>query len=246
MSTVATRTMPSKARAAIPALRTGDHLDRATFRELYSATPENFRAELVRGVVYVSSPTHSPHGRMHATVLTWLGVFKAGTRGVDVLDNTSTEILDDDEFQPDAQLIVLPDYGGQGVRVGKLVGGAPHLVVEVAASSAAYDLFEKFEDYERAGVQEYIVVLVDQPEICWFVRQNDAFARIAPEGDGVYRSATFPGLWLNAPALLADDSARLLEVLQKGLQSAEHADFIQQLEAAHRSQSAESSESRQT
>jgi Uma2 family endonuclease len=236
MTTITTRPLPAFSRATVPPLRTGDHLDRATFHERYCATPEDFRAELVRGVVYVSSPVHSPHGRMQATVLTWLGVYKAGTKGVDVLDNTSTEILDDDEFQPDAQLIVLPEYGGQGVQVGKLVSGAPHLVVEVASSSAAYDLFEKFEDYERAGVLEYAVVLLDKPEVRWFVRRNDAFVRLVPDADGAFRSVTFPGLWLDESALLLDDAARLLAVLQQGLATPDHAAFVQRLAAARQAQ----------
>jgi Uma2 family endonuclease len=236
MSSLTTRPKPPKVQPAIPPLHAGDHLDRATFHERYCAMPENFRAELVRGVVFVTSPVHSPHGRMQARILGWLVTYTAGTPGVDVLDNTTTEILDDDEFQPDAQLIIRPEYGGRGVQIGKVVSGAPHFVVEVAASSAAYDLFEKREDYERAGVLEYAVILVDSLEIRWFVRRENQFVQIAPEADGIYRSATFPGLWLDAEALLSDDLAKVLSVLQTGLQTAEHATFVAELEAAHRPQ----------
>jgi Uma2 family endonuclease len=37
------------------------------------------------------------------------------------------------------------------------VEGAPELIVEIAASSASYDLHDKLRVYRRNGVQEYIV-----------------------------------------------------------------------------------------
>jgi hypothetical protein len=52
--------------------------------------------------------------------------------------------------------------------------------------------------------------------------------------DGVHRSAAFPGLWLDAAALLRGDLARVLAVLNDGLKSPEHQQFVAQL-AARRS-----------
>ena len=51
---------------------------------------------------------------------------------------------------------------------------------------------------------------------------------LAP-ADGIFRSVVFPGLWLDAAALLAGDRAKLLAVLQQGLQSPEHAAFVEEL-----------------
>jgi hypothetical protein len=39
----------------------------------------------------------------------------------------------------------------------------------------------------------------------------------------------FPGLWLDPAALLACDGARLLDVVRQGLQSGEHAAFVEAL-----------------
>jgi hypothetical protein len=41
----------------------------------------------------------------------------------------------------------------------------------------------------------------------------------------------FAGLWLDVPALMADDIANLLATLQQGLSSDEHAAFVAQLAA---------------
>ena len=40
-----------------------------------------------------------------------------------------------------------------------------------------------------------------------------------PEHDGITRSVVFPGFWLVEAALLEDDMAQVLEVLQAGLAS---------------------------
>jgi hypothetical protein len=46
---------------------------------------------------------------------------------------------------------------------------------------------------------------------------------------GLYQSEVFPGLWLDAAALLSGDLARVLSVLQAGLASPEHAAFAAKL-----------------
>ncbi len=43
------------------------------------------------------------------------------------------------------------------------------------------------------------------------------------------RSRVFPGLWLAAGDLLAENMARVLSVWQEGLASPEHAMFVQQV-----------------
>jgi hypothetical protein len=50
-----------------------------------------------------------------------------------------------------------------------------------------------------------------------------------PDEDGVIRSRVFPGLWLDITALLKDDMAKVLAVLQQGLASSEHSDFVKRL-----------------
>jgi Uma2 family endonuclease len=105
------------------------------------------------------------------------------------------------------------------------------LVVEIAASSASRDLNLKREAYLRAGVQEYLVVLTHVNRVQWLRREGDAFAEATPGEDGVYRSRTFPGLWLDPAALLAGDLAEVLAKVQAGVASPEHAAFVAELAA---------------
>ena len=68
--------------------------------------------------------------------------------------------------QPDLTLSLKPEYGGK-VKIGprELATGLPELVVEVCRSSRSYDLGPKLALYERAGVPEYLAILVEERRI---------------------------------------------------------------------------------
>jgi hypothetical protein len=106
------------------------------------------------------------------------------------------------------------------------------MVVEIARSSRSFDLKQKKADYERAGVLEYLVVELEPNRIHWFMRNGDHFENLLPGPDGIYRSIVFPGLWLDGGALFAEDRRRLMEVLDQGLATAEHAAFVERLAKA--------------
>ena len=76
---------------------------------------------------------------------------------------------------------------------GGFIVGAPELLIEIARSSRHYDLNEKKDDYERAGVLEYIVIELDPDQVHWFVRRGDHFEDLPPGPDGIFRSEVFPG-----------------------------------------------------
>ncbi len=49
------------------------------------------------------------------------------------------------------------------------------------------------------------------------------------DGEGIYRSEAFPGLWLDPEAFLRDDGLAVMAALRRGLESPEHADFVERL-----------------
>jgi len=64
----------------------------------------------------------------------------------------------DNEPQPDAVLLIMPEAGRQAqLSDDDYIEGAPELVVEIAASSVAIDLHAKKQAYRRNSVKEYIV-----------------------------------------------------------------------------------------
>src|SRR5262249_36383176 len=139
-------------------------------------------------------------------------------------------ISDYDEPQPDAHLMILPDKGGRArLDAEGYIVGMPEWLGEVAASSVSLDLNVKLESYAEHGVQEYVVWRVLEMAFSWFVRQGDALVKVTPDADGIYRSRVMPGLWLDPTALIAGDMTRVLEVVQAGLASSEHQDFVARL-----------------
>jgi len=162
--------------------------------------------------------------------MAWLGVYWAATLGVGLGDNATLRLDVDNEVQPDALLRLEPEAGGRSrISDDDYVEGAPELIVEVAATSAAYDLHDKKEVYRRNGVQEYLVWQVHENRLDWFRWHEGEYVPLLPDADGVIRSQVFPGLHLAVAPLLAGDLAQVLAELQKGLQTEEHASFVKHL-----------------
>jgi Uma2 family endonuclease len=109
------------------------------------------------------------------------------------------------------------------------VEGGPELAVEVAASTSSVDRNAKLRAYQRNGVREYVIWRTEDGQIDWFVLRGDDSEPLAPGPDGILRSEVFPGLWLDAAAMLRRDMPRVLAVLQQGLASQPHADFVARL-----------------
>ncbi|HEX5083307.1 MAG TPA: Uma2 family endonuclease [Blastocatellia bacterium] len=215
----------------IPPLENGDHLTKDEFERRYNAMPKYIKAELIEGKVYMSSPVRcKSHGEPDNRMSIWVGTYGVFTPGVIAANNTTVHLDEINEPQPDVLLIIKEHSGGQTIiNADDYLEGAPELAVEVAASSATYDLREKKEAYRRNGVREYIVWPVYDLQLLWFRLEAGEYIQLAPDEDGVIRSRTFPGLWLDVEALLKDDMAKVLATLQQGLASPEHADFVKQL-----------------
>src|SRR5262249_40092990 len=159
----------------------GDHLDQKTFHEHYEVMPEGFHAELIGGVVFVPSPVSPHHSLMHTRVLGWLTPYELATSGVLVLTGGSVILGPESEPQPDVAMIVEPERGGQ-MRLDDegYYAGAPELVVEVASSTESIEMHLKRRDYERAGVREYVVILLRQERVAWFLRRESVFVEVLP------------------------------------------------------------------
>jgi Uma2 family endonuclease len=215
---------------SVPPLLAGQRLTQKEFHCRYEAYPEDVKFELVGGVVYTASPLKRQHGTQHVRLSGVLFLYKSATPGTSATDNTTTILGEESEPQPDLSLSILPEYGGQSrVTADDYLEGAPELIAEVSLSSEAIDLGAKKVDYEQAGVAEYLVVCLRERSLHWFDLR--AGKELRPR-QGVYRSRVFPGLWLDGPALLAGDSARLIRTVQQGLATPGHARFVARLERA--------------
>ncbi len=223
----------SQTKKTLPPLENGDFLTRYEFERRYQAMPHLKKAELIERIVYMASPLRfESHAEPHSDLIGWLWSYKIATPGVRLGDNPTVRLDLDNEPQPDAVLLIDGSRGGQSrLSADGYIEGAPELVVEIAASTANIDLWDKKEVYRRNAVPEYIVWRVLDGELDWFVFSRGEYISLTPDAGGVIRSPRFPGLWLDVEVLLAGDMPQVLATLQTGLASEEHAAFRQQLSA---------------
>jgi hypothetical protein len=202
------------------------------FERRYDAMPRLWKAELIEGTVHMPPPaTFDDHGGPHFDFITWLGMYRSATPGVRGGDNATLRLELATMAHPDAFLIVLPSHGGR-VRISEdgNVIGAPELVGEVSASSASYDLHTRLELYRRNSVQEYVVWRVFDHAIDWFALRAGNYELLRLNPLGIYQSEVFPRLWLDPVALINGDMLRVTQVLQQGLATPDHANFVAQLQ----------------
>lgn len=229
---VSTPSHPRRKTAGVAPLNAGDRLSRAEFERRYQAHPEINKAELIEGVVHMPTPVHfAQHSQPHVDIVGWLALYRSATPGVVGGDNATVRLDYENVVQPDALLRLEPALGGHShVTEDDYLAGPPELVVEIAASSASYDLHDKRRVYARNGVQEYLVAQAYEQRVDWFVLREGVYESLLPDDNGVLRSEVFPGLWLPVDALWAGDLALMLAVLQQGLASPEHAAYLASLQ----------------
>lgn len=217
----------SKQSQPLPPLENGDRLTRLEFEQRYHAMPKHQKAELIEGRVFMASPVRARrHGKPHAAIMGWLFNYWQETPGVELMDNPTIRLDADNEPQPDACLRIEETAGGQSrITADDYIEGAPELIVEVAASSASYDLHDKQQVYRRNGVQEYLVWRVLDQAFDWFVWQEGIYVNLPGDADGIWKSQVFPGLWLAVEELLAGNLTQVVECLKLGLASPEYGAF---------------------
>jgi len=213
-------------------LRDGERVSRNDFERRYEAMPDQ-KAELLDGVVYMASPATEKHSSPHGDLFGWLYTYQISAPGLIAGIEGSTRLDADSEPQPDVYLRIDETHGGQSrLDADNYIVGAPELVGEIAYSSLPVDRNVKKPIYQRSGVREFILWNVQGRKIDWFVLRGDEYATLAAGGDGIVRSEVFPGLWLDAEAMVHRDFTSVMRVLQQGIASPEHALFVERLERA--------------
>ncbi len=224
-------TQQPKINTQIIPLENGDRLSRHEFEQRYAASPQIRKAELIEGVVYVASPLRfKRHAQPHANLIGWLWSYQIATPGVELGIEPTIRLDQDNEPQPDGVLLIEEKWGGNSrLTEDDYIEGTPELVIEVAASSAAYDLHDKKKAYRRNGIQEYLVWQILENKIHWFQLCASEYVSLPQDHNGIIKSQIMPGLWLAVPALLIGDMLQVIAVLQQGLNSPEHQEFVQRL-----------------
>lgn len=215
----------------VPPLENGDRLTRDEFMRRYEAMP-NVKAELIKGIVYMSSPVRvKNHGKPHSKINGILFFYATNTNGIEIADNVTLNLDEDVNVQPDVVMWIDENCGGNAFVTNEdYLQGSPELLVEIAASTKSYDLYDKFDAYRSNGVKEYVVWRVLDEEIDWFaLDENGKYVSLEQDESGIVESKVFKGLRLNIKALLDNDLQQVMNDLQNGIASKEHAIFVNSL-----------------
>ncbi|HEY9870195.1 MAG TPA: Uma2 family endonuclease [Candidatus Obscuribacterales bacterium] len=206
-------------------LYNGDRITQKEYHRIYCQMPEDYRAELIGGIVFEPSPATYFHGSHLSHLAYLLESYSVATPGTGVAGDATLILSDEDEPQPDLMLRISEEHGGQS-RISKdgYVEGAPELVAEIAYSSRAIDLHLKRERYALAGVIEYLVVCLEPERIYWFDLRSGT--ELQSDRKGIIRSQTFPGLWIHEDGLLKLDRDATSNALKRGLKTSEHKEFV--------------------
>jgi Uma2 family endonuclease len=198
----------------------GDRLSLDEFLERWEQMPELKFAELIDGVVHMPSPVSIDHGRRDSQLHNLLGSYAIRTGVCETISN-ATWLMVGSAPQPDIALRLLSEFGGRTTVSGGLASGAPELVVEVSHSSRSFDLGPKLALYQRAGVTEYVVALLEEQRVEWRILEGASYRLFEADSSGVLKSVQFAGLWLNEPAFWQGDAAGMMATLEDGLRCRE-------------------------
>lgn len=226
--------MPLASPVLPPPLLEGDSLTSDEFMYRWEAMPDVRHAELIDGIVYMPSPVTRNHDRCHTLLTGWLFMYATGTPGCLPSLEGTWRMGESNVPQPDIALTILPEYGGQSGIEGGYHSGAPELIVEVAVSSYSRDFGAKKRLYERMGVREYLIAVPQEQRLVGLTLTPGGYRPLETDADGIFRSACFPGLWLDTVALWDTDLPRIDSAVQRGLATPEHAEFAARLAAQKR------------
>ena len=173
--------------------------DRYTYKDLKN-WPNDFRCELIDGVVYMMSSPSGWHQRMSMSLGRQLGNFFEGkdcqpfAAPYDVRLFPQEDEQDNVIVQPDLMVICDKSKWSDG----GICNGPPDLIIEILSDSTrSFDLDTKYNQYKKAGVREYWIIGEDAVKVCQFQTNGNVVEQIYDlTGSWEVPSAIFPGLSL--------------------------------------------------
>jgi len=161
----------------------------------YLSWPDNFRAEIVEGEIFIMAAPTFKHQKIQLRLSSLLDNYLKGKEG-DVVAAPFTVRLfpksserDVTVFEPDVVVVLDKSKISE-----KAIIGAPDMVVEIISpSSALYDQNVKLDKYEEAGVKEYWIVDPDAKTVRVNILENGEYSKKTVYTSGDIPVGVLPG-----------------------------------------------------
>lgn len=171
---------------------------RATAEEYFALPDDEFRYELIDGVILMSPSPATNHQYVASQIFLQISHFLSRSNEGIVLYETDIVLGSDLVYRPEIIFVRSSNVARSSPRITF----APDLVVEVVSpESRARDTKTKYADYERYGILEYWLVDPCEDSIRLLRRSEDGrFVDVTPTGSE-FASSAVPGFMLDLAAI---------------------------------------------
>jgi Uma2 family endonuclease len=191
--------------------------DLFTVQEFYRRIPDDQKADLLDGVIYMASPDSLHSNDLTAFLTTLLRCYD------EVKDLGGRVCVTSVAFRLSKRSAPEPDVAYVRPERSHLlahaeVRGGPDLAVEIVSrDSRSRDYVRKKNAYQKAGVTEYWIVDPLKNKVEFHRLDGGNYQLIPLENGRLFRSQVLPGFWLDVHWLLANPLPKAYECLQKVL-----------------------------
>jgi Uma2 family endonuclease len=178
--------------------------ERVTFDEFCEIVREDQKADLINGVIYMSTPPTLEHEDEFGFLLTIVRIYVRRKKlGVVLGSRAAMKLSDENAPEPDLMFISKEKLAK---AKGKAVLGAADLVIEIISPGSRWlDLGEKKEAYAKFGVREYWAIDPFRQVASFWKNNNGIWEELPVDAMGIMRSSALPGFWLRVDWLFAEE-----------------------------------------
>ena len=185
-----------------------------SYEEFLDWADEDTLAEWVEGEVIVTSPASEPHQNLVGFLSSVLRTFVEQHELGQLLVAPFQMKLETSGREPD--LLFIGSDRLDRVHRTYLDGPADLAIEIVSPESAGRDRGEKYYEYEAAGIPEYWLLDPQTARAEFYqLGPEGQYRLVAPDTEGLYRSAVLPGFWLRVDWLWQQPLPRVLDVLRE-------------------------------
>jgi Uma2 family endonuclease len=185
-----------------------------TVDDFIRLVPDGQKADLIDGVIYMSSPDTNRSDDLTNFVHFLIDGFAAARKLGRVKGSRYAFALTRHRApEPDVAFV---STARQAILEERAGSAGPDIAVEVVArDSRSRDYKEKFRLYREAGVAEYWII--DPRQRCALFHRLEAgeYLLMPLADERIFRSAALPGFWLDVTWLLADPLPNRWDCLQQ-------------------------------